>query len=97
MACASCSVTAGVSANAGTVSDERVASATTSNFLIIFFLPFRVLKGAHVRVGANPRVTEQIPCAANGMAPLENADALAGTFPGKVACRADAGEPGTND
>src|SRR6516225_10416265 len=43
MACASCSVTAGVSANAETVRNERVASATTSNFfLIIFLLPFRV-------------------------------------------------------
>src|SRR3954466_4453230 len=59
--------------------------------------PERIAHREHVRVRANAGIPEQVPCAANAGALLQNGVALAGTKLLQVVRRIDAGQPRTHD
>ena len=59
--------------------------------------PELVAKGRHVRIRADARIAEQIPGAADGLAPLQHRVGLALELAGDVAGSADAGQAGANN
>ncbi len=59
--------------------------------------PELVAEGEHVGVGADARVAEQVPGAAEALAALEDRDGLVRELGGELAGRADAGQAGADD
>ena len=76
------------------VLEDRVA---VGNRLLHRPGPKRVTEGVHVRVGADARIAEQIPCSANGVSSLEDGVAGPGTLRLEIVAGTDARQPGTND
>ena len=59
--------------------------------------PERIAERIHVAVGANARIAEQVPRAADAVAALQDHVALAGAILLQVIARADAGQAGADD
>ncbi len=57
----------------------------------------RIAHREHVAVGADARITEQVPGAADAVAALENDKTLGRTIALQVIARADAGQSGADD
>ena len=57
----------------------------------------RIAHRKHVAVGADARITEQVPGAADAVATLENDKTLGRTTALQMITRADAGQPGADD
>ena len=57
----------------------------------------RIAHRKHVAVGADARITEQVPGAADAVAALENDKTLGRTIALQVIAGADAGQPGADD
>ena len=56
-----------------------------------------ITQGVHVAVGADARIAEQIPGAADALPAFQNGEGLAWAAPPQVAGRANAGQPGADD
>ena len=57
----------------------------------------RIAEREHVGIGADAGIAEQVPGAADAVAPLEDRVAFAGAFLLQMIARADAGQPGSDD